>query len=133
MRRRGLSLLEVVLALAVLGLGLLPMMDLVGAARATFGQGRELLRLQSRAVEAVTRARARLVRGELRGLGPEAEHREVQEAEGMRTETVVRSIPRRGLFDVHVRVTGEDRFFELTQLVAAPGGSYLTPVPGGSP
>lgn len=123
--RRGFSLLEVVVAMAILAVALVPVFDLFGSARAVLGSSRDELELQARAVEAVTRARAAVMRGEVPPLDAAGQHVDEYLTEGVAVRVVVRAMPRRGLLALKVRVEGGGRWFELGQVVAEPGGSYL--------
>ena len=125
-RRTAFSLLEVTVAMAILAVALVPVFDLFGSARTVLGTSRDELTLQARAVEAVTRATAAIRRGEVGPLDAEGTHVAEYLTEGVEVRVVTRALPRRGLLALKVRVQGSGRWFELGQVVAAPGGSYLT-------
>jgi prepilin-type N-terminal cleavage/methylation domain-containing protein len=74
MRRFGFSITEVLVALAVLSFGFLPLFQLLRGTRGVLGQTREMLVLERRAIEALAHGAGLAEMGKLRDLG-EAEER----------------------------------------------------------
>lgn len=123
--RRGLSFLEILLGISILALGVLPVLDLLVGARRALSDAREVLHLESRALEVLARARAtvaaRLHLGTPTGrvLALEGEDR------GVRWVVRVRSLEPGVRYWLGVRTEAEGRYFELGQVISDPRGSFF--------
>lgn len=124
--RRGLSLLEVVLGLAVLGVGLLPIFDILGSTRNQISRGREALDLQSVALEVLDQTRRKVtpLPPELRSGEEVVDHLELR---GYRVKRTLTYVPRKRWIHARIRVESPERFFEITSLTAEVGASFLPP------
>lgn len=124
-RRQGVTILELLIALTILALGLLPYFDMLRGARGILGESQEMLLLENQAMQALAEARALIASGDLVAL--EADEEEVLEATegGLDYEIVVRRGEDRRRFEVTVRAESDDRFFQLTQVVSDPLASMF--------
>lgn len=73
MRIRGTSLIEMLVALAILSCGFLPLFNLLRGTRTALAQTRETLLLERRAHEALAHAAGLAAQGRLRDLAPREE------------------------------------------------------------
>lgn len=73
MRIRGTSLIEMLVALAILSCGFLPLFNLLRGTRTALAQTRETLLLERRAHEALAHAAGLAAEGRLRDLAPREE------------------------------------------------------------
>jgi len=119
-RRQGLSVLEVLVALAILAIGVVPLFQLFSTSRGVLGQSQEMLRLENAAMQVVEEGRALAHAGHFSELRPEQEELLELDEAGVRTRLVVTRLPAERLFRLAVRAEGKVRFFQATFLVSDP-------------
>lgn len=119
-RRRGISVLELVLALAVLSLGVIPLFQLLRQSRGVVGASQRALVLEAHAMQGLAEAEALVHDGHFGGLGAAEEEVLVRDEGDVRIQLVVTRVPDWKLFQVRVRAEGPQRFFELAAVVADP-------------
>lgn len=120
MRRRGLSVLEIVVGLTILSLGVIPLFQLFSGTRGIVGASREMLQLENRAMQVLDEGRALVHAGQFDELDPDQEEVLELAEGGVRSTMVVTRLAQWKLFHVAVRSEGEDRFFEVAFVVADP-------------
>ena len=118
--RRGLSVLELVLALAVLTLGIIPLFQMLRQSRGVVGASRQALVLEAHAMQGLAEAEALVHDGHFENLGGAEEEVLVRQEGDVRIQLVVTRILDWKLFQVRVRAEGPQRFFELAAVVADP-------------
>lgn len=135
--RRGMSLVEVLVGLFILGVGLLPVLNLMGGSRSALGQSKEMVRLEGVTFQALAHARALVLSGELADLGADEEEAVEFTEPGLTCRVLVSRVPGRPLFRLAARTALEDRYFAIACLVADPMAGVAattTPMtPGGPP
>jgi hypothetical protein len=118
--RRGISVLELVMALAVLALGIIPLFQMLRQSRGVVGASRQALVLESHAMQGLAEAEALVHDGHFEGLASAEEEVLVREEGDVRIQLVVTRIVDWKLFQVRVRAEGPKRFFELAAVVSDP-------------
>lgn len=123
-RRRGLTLLEVLVAMAVLLAGAVPVLRMLSGARSRLGQSQESLRMQLLACQVFEETRVRVLRGEFTELAGPEEARVSREQGDLRgTATVVRDAATWG-FELVVTVESPTRRFAFRASVADAAASF---------
>lgn len=118
--RRGVSLAELLVAVAVLAMGAVPAFQMLQGARGMLAHSQEALRMQVLAGQIFEDARIRVVRGEFSGLlGPEELRVETREQDLVGTVSVQRH-PESMAFELVVSVEGARHRFAFRALVADP-------------
>lgn len=118
--RRGISVLELVLALAVLAIGIIPLFQMLRQSRGLVGASRRALVLESHAMQGLAEAEALVQDGHFESLDGAQEEVLVREEGDVRIHLVVTRFADRKLFRVRVRAEGSRRFFELVAVVSDP-------------
>lgn len=124
--RRGWSILEVLVALAVLSCGFLPLSQLLRGTRGQLGQTREMLLLERRALEALDRGAALAARGQLRDLGAKEERAFDWSTPEARQELSVTRVPGRRLLRLVARTSTGARAVTLACDAFDPLASFLS-------
>lgn len=127
MRRRAFTLVEVVVALGVMGVGLLPVIDILFQSRRVLSASRHVLALESVAVQVLEEARARVARrAHLGHPGFSAGSTDTFEGErdGATWTLTITATRDPGLYDVTVRAERDGRHFEVTRCYADPWASF---------
>lgn len=119
-RRRGISVLELVIALAVLTLGVIPLFQMLRQSRGVVGASRQALVLEAHAMQGLAEAEALVHDGHFSNLDPAEEEVLVREEGDVKIQLVVTRIADWKLFQVRVRAEGPQRFFELAAVVSDP-------------
>lgn len=123
-RRLGVSVVEVLVGIAVLALGVLPVLDLLGGARQRVGTSREMLVLQSQALQLLSEGRARVASGELRQLDSFGEEVLTVTRERVTTTLRISRIAGGRLLMLFVRAETPDRYYETYQVASDPFTSF---------
>ena len=125
--RAGLSLVEILIGVAVLAAGLVPLFDFLGGSRGTLGSSKEAMLLEMRTSQALAEAVSLIGSGELVGL-PDGEEEVLDvDEDGFKCELRVVRVPGKGLFRIRVKATGPERFLELATVVSDPLASMAGP------
>lgn len=127
MRRAGLSLTEVLVALAVLSFGFLPLFQLLRGTRGVLGQTREMLVLERRAVEALAHGAGLAELGRLRDLGDGEERSFDLSTPGARCALTVARVAGRRLLRLTARCETRARQLTLSRELFDPLASYWGP------
>lgn len=122
--RRGLSLVEILVALAVLVAGAVPVLSMMSGARSQLGQSQEALRMQLMACQIFEETRVRVVRGEFAELAGPEEATVTHQQEGLRGEVMVVRDPITWGFELVVIVESPTRSFAFRGLVADAAASF---------
>lgn len=122
--RRGVTLLEVLVALTILGLGVVPLYDLFRGARGTLAATQDMLLLQSRALQMLAEGNALVAAGGALDLG--ADEEEVIETEdlGVACRLVISRAEAEAAYRIEVRATHHGRFFRIEGTAADPTASF---------
>ncbi len=128
--RYGASLAEIVVALAILGVALLPVLDLFHGARRRLAVSAAMLRLQTMAQELLAEGRASLAGGRLLPSDGSGDEVLVRERDGLRGELRISVLPTEELLVLRVRVVGGGRAYEIFQAAHDPF-VFLEPASGG--
>jgi hypothetical protein len=133
-RRRGSTIIEVLVGIAVLTLGIMPIMDIFSGARRGVGTSREMLLLQSQALQVLTEGRAIVSSGELRQLDSTGEELLEGNRNGIKTTLRISRLAGGRLLLLFVHAETADRFYESFQVVSDPFSSFEMGLPpGGTP
>lgn len=126
-RRPGLSLAEILIGVAVLAVGLVPLFDFLGASRGTLGSSKEAMLLEMKSSQALAEAISLIGTGELVAL-PDGEEEVLElDEDGFQCEIRIVRVPDRGLFRLKVKASGPEKFLELTTVVSDPLASFAGP------
>ena len=122
--RRAVSLVEVLTAVAIVAVGIIPLFQVWQSARTSLGISRDMVVLQDEAQRLLAAGRARVRTGELRiaDLQDDVVANEVQ-GEVRTTLTLSRFVEGRMLM-LRARAESDDRFYETYQVVADPYSSF---------
>lgn len=123
--RQGLSLLEILVALAILGVAAGPIVGMLRGARSRLGQSQEALRMQLMAQRLFEEARLRLVRGEFSGLGSAKEEEVFLGQDELAGRVTVQRDPGTRGFVLAVEVVSSSRCFTFRAFVADTSASYM--------
>lgn len=131
--RRGTSILEVLIALAILSCGFIPLFGLLRGSRSALAQTREMLTLERRAHEALAHAARVAGSGALRDLGLDDERSlELSDPEVHTTVTVMR-VPDRRLLRLTATAEARARRVTLSRELFDPWAALETPLGGLAP
>jgi hypothetical protein len=122
--RRAVTVVELLVGLAILALGVLPVFDLLGGARQRVGTSREMLVLQSQALQLLSEGRARIASGELRQLDSLGEEVLRATRDGVASELKISRIAGGRLLMLFVRAETRDRYYETYQVASDPFTSF---------
>lgn len=125
MRRRGVTLLELLVALAILAAGGGAILDMLTGARGVLGSTQDMLRIQNQALQALDEAEVLVASGGLVDLGAEEEELLEAEEPGIRYAVTLRHADAPGLLELEVVATDGDRHLALTRRVAEPTVSFF--------
>lgn len=135
-RRSGVTIVEVLIGIAVLTLGILPIMDIFSGARRGVGTSREMLLLQGQALQVLSEGRAIVSSGELRQLDSTGEELVETERNGVKSTLRISRLAGGRLLMLFVHAENQDRFYESYQVVSDPFSSFetgVTPAPESTP
>ena len=126
--KRGASLIEILVALAILSCGFLPLFNLLRGTRSALAQTRDTLLLERRAHEALAHAAGLAAQGRLRDLD-EREERvfDRSDAETHTTVTVAR-VPLRRLFRLTATAESRARRVTLSRELFDPQAAFENPL-----
>lgn len=127
MKRRAITLLELLIAAVILGLGIVPLFDMLRGARGILDNSQEMLLVQNRALQVLAEGTALAASGALADLGAEEEEVLETEDQGVRSKLVIERVAGSRHFRMTVRTEASPRWFELSAVVADPLASYQAP------
>lgn len=133
--RAGVTVVEVLVAVAILAAGMFPIFTLYRGARTGIGISRAMVELQDEAHGQLAAAKVRIRTGQLRAEEVDGEVVEEATRGEVRSKVTVTSSLRLGrLLTVKVRVERKDRFYEAYEMVSDPFGVLNgATAPGGEP
>lgn len=122
--RRAAAILEILMAISIFALGVLPLYDIFAGARRGIGDSREMLLLQSQAMQLMSEGRAAVSAGRLRELDSSTEDIREVERNGVMVKLRISRIAGSQLLMLFSRATKDDRYYECYQVVSDPFTSF---------
>lgn len=116
--------------MAILAVGLLPYLDLLRGARGLLSESGDILALENRCLQALSEARSMVVQGRIGQVPPDGEEVLQASEDGVRYSVTVTRLAGDRAFKLMARAESEDRFFQVSRVVADPITSFYTPIPG---
>lgn len=123
-RRSGISLVEVLTAVAIVAIGIVPLFQVYRSARTSIGISRDMVVLQDEAQRLLAAGRARVRTGELRVAELEGDVVATEVQGEVRTTLTLSRFVEGRLLMLRARAETTDRFYETYQVVADPYMSF---------
>ncbi len=125
-QRSGLSILEIMVALTVLSLGVIPLFQLFSTTRGIVGQSRAALTLENLTLQAVAEVEALVALGHFDDLPPAQEEVLERSVGSVAIQMTVARQDAKRVFRVDVRATTQKQFFEVALFLVDPLASVHT-------
>lgn len=124
-RRRAISLVEVLTAIGILAVGLVPIFQIYSSSRVSIGISQDMLQLQEAALCQLAVGRSLVRTGRMRSSDEDLVGTEVIDGVRVTLEITPALSPEQRYLRLEVRAETDDRYYEIHQVVSDPYATFL--------